>query len=258
MSNQDKGGAADQKAMRAASILAVEFESNRASDLLRSMATATSDGASAKASKEEASILFCQFAASMVSNELERDGGSRDRGVITEGFCKHMDVLRPALAAEGSPLVEVKSEDGKDTVAATVPEDGTTEYVGIHELDTPELIDVFEADSFTDIKKSVQVCRQSGEEDAARELREAKEAYREIEASVRKLVLGQKTAASVTELSESVAYALVDMQEIIEARAAYDADEPALDGGGDAVIAEEADGRTIEEVDAAIAEELAA
>ncbi len=219
MSTKDKGGAADLKAQRAAAITAVEFQTNTASDLLRAMAAATGDANTAKASKEEASILYCQFAADTVRNELEREGGCRDRAVITEGFCKHMDALRSMLAAEGSPLVDVKTEDGKDTRyswkghGANVKSiaKGVTEYVDIEvEADQPELIDVHEAESFTDIKKSVQVCRQADEDDEARELREAKEAYREVEAAIRKLVLGQKEAIDVATLTDDLAVWLND------------------------------------------------
>ena len=208
MSNTEKGGAADLKAQRAAAVLAVDFQTNAAADLLRAMSQANSDSNTAKASKDEASIAFCAFAAEMVRTELDRDQGCQDRAVITEGFCRHLDTLRPMLAAEGSVLVDVKTEDGKDTVyswkghGANVKSiaKGVTEFI---DTDT-EIVEPADAESFTEIKKSVQVARQSGEDDDARELREAKEEYREVEAAIRKMILGQKTARDVRALTEEL------------------------------------------------------
>ena len=235
MAKKEKGGGADLKAQRAAAVLAVDFQTNSATKLLRAMAVAADEGSTAKASKEEASILFCQFAADMVRTELDRDGGANDRAVITEGFCKHLDTLRPMLAAEGSPLVDVKTEDGKDTRyswkghGANVKSiaKGVTEFVDVE--GEVELIDVFNADSFSDIKRSVQVCRQADEDEAARELREAKEAYREVEATIRKMVLGRKTADEVIELTTELVAAIEVLRLIIETAPAVASDDASED-----------------------------
>jgi len=244
--SKDKGGAADLKAQRAAAVLAVDFKANEAADLLRAMSQANTDSNTAKADKEEASIAFCIFAANMVTDELTRENGCRDRGVISDGFCKHMDTLRPMLAAEGSILVDVKIEDGKDTRYSwkghganvkTIAR-GVTEFHGLDNVDTgePMIVDPAQAESFTEIKKSVQVARQSGEDAATRELREAKEAYRETEATIRGLVLGQKTAAQVIELTAELLVAVETLELILETREITDA-EPQ---DGDEVIEESA------------------
>jgi len=235
--SKDKGGAADLKAQRAAAVTAVEFQTNEAADLLRDMATANSDSNTAKQDKDEASVKFCIFAAEMVTNELTREGGCRDRAVVSDGFCKHMDTLRPMLAAEGSILVDVKTEDGKDTRYSwkghganvkTIAR-GVTEFHGLENTEgQPMIVDPSTAESFTEIKKSVQVARQSDEDDATRELREAKEGYRELESIIRGIALGQKTAAEVNAVAEDMQDLLDDWLQLGEDQAQRDEDAEAL------------------------------
>lgn len=194
---------ADLKAQRAAAIEAVEFETLAFHTVLSDLAVAKSDQDGAAASKDELSVTFCQMAADMVQANF--DAGTDCRDTITRGFTKHLDALMPTLAAEGSPLVNVKAEDGKDTRyswkghGANVKSiaKGVTEFYAVDHDGAPAIINVDEAESFTAIKQSVQTARQWGEDDEAKALREAKEAYREIEATIRGEVLGRTTAHEV-------------------------------------------------------------
>ena len=194
---------ADLKAQREAAIEAVEFETLAFHTVLSDLAVAKSDQDGAAASKDELSVTFCQMAADMVQANF--DAGTDCRDTITRGFTKHLDALMPTLAAEGSPLVTVKAEDGKDTRyswkghGANVKSiaKGVTEFYAVEHDDAPAIINVEEAESFTAIKQSVQTARQWGEDDEAKALREAKEAYREIEAIIRGEVLGRTTAHDV-------------------------------------------------------------
>ena len=200
----------DNKAARAAAIEAIDFNAVQARALLNAMTAAKSDGDASATAKDEASIAFCQLAGETVSVNLT--AGVTCRDTITRGFCKHMDALMPSLAAEGSPFVTVTVAEGKDTRyswkghGANVKSiaKGVTEFYGVQHDDEDAIIDVAAAESFTAIKQSVQIARQWGESDADRELREAKELYRNTEAKIRKIVLGMDTAEQILEAIEQL------------------------------------------------------
>lgn len=206
------------KTVQAASDMAIEFDRKTAHTLLNAMASADTDGKSAKDSRDNASLEFCRFAATVVGANK-----SINRETVTEGFCKHLDAMRPMLAGESNPFVDVIEADGKDTryvwkghgnnVKSIAR--GVTEFLGVVHKDSEggeydALIDLNTAESFTDVKKSVEAARRYGESDDAIMLREAKEELR------------AQCALLITEVIKSDDYELINEQALIVAQSLED------------------------------------
>lgn len=206
------------KGTQAASDMAIDFDRKIAHTLLNAMAGADTDGKDAKDARDNASLEFCRFAAATVmANE------SINRDTVTEGFCKHLDAMRPMLADESNPFVEVITADGKDArfvwkghgnnVKSIAR--GVTEFLGVVHKDSegqdyPALIDLDTAESFTDVKKSVEAARRYGESEDAVLLRESKEALRAA------------CAELITEVIKSDDYELINEQALIVAQSLED------------------------------------
>ena len=113
---------------------------------------------------------------------------------------------------------------------------GVTEFYLIDHDDSPAIIDTADAESFTAIKQSVQIARQWGEDDADRDLRLAKEVYRDVEASIRKVVLSRTTARDV----QSDVAMLNEVLEVLELVKPYtgeaDDDADAISNGAEAGV----------------------
>jgi hypothetical protein len=200
--------AGTSKAIADANAEAIDFDRVVAHALFADMSVGDKASKQAKADKDAASLEFCRFAASTYAVNSEND---IPRDTITAGFVKHLDAMRPVLAAEGNVLVEtVESKDGKgDTTfkwrghgnnVKSIAK-GVTEFIGHADYD---LIDLAEAESFTAVKKSVEANRRMNESEEARLLREAKEFLREVTAELVSTVIKSDDAELIFEQAELV------------------------------------------------------
>jgi hypothetical protein len=235
MSNQANAS----KEVQAAAEISIDFDITTAHSLLSDMDSAVSDGNTAKEAKENASVDYCQFALSTYTQNAadtdERSGLPRD--AIVKGFTAEMDAMRPMLAAEGNSfVVATVPEDGKGDTKYSWKGHGNNvksiakgviEFTGIMHTDEdgneyPAIINPMDAESFTEIKKSVEAARAYGEDENKRLLREAKEALRES----CKLLIAECIKSDDHELireeSEVVDQLLVDWVADLEAQAALD------------------------------------
>ena len=241
MSKTTKASAGPTKSQDKANQAAITFDRKIAGKLLRAMASADTDGKSAKDSRDNASLDFCRFAASVV---VANDGINRE--TVTEGFCAHLDNMRPMLATEDNPFVEIITAEGKDpryvwkghgnNVKSIAR--GVTEFLAIIHKDEegqeyPALCNLDEAKSFTEVKKSVEAARRYGEKDDARLLREAKDALRvSCAALITEVIksddfeLIQEQALLVDQNLEDWVTALAEQNKADEAAKAITIDEP--------------------------------
>jgi len=235
MSNQANAS----KEVQAASQLDIAFDLPVAHDLLTAMDSAVSDGNTAKQDKEEASVSFCQFALSTYEQNSadtdERSGIPRDG--IVKGFTAELDAMRPMLAAEGNSfVVATVPEDGKGDTKYSWKGHGNNvksiakgviEFTGVLHTDEdgneyPAIISAMDAESFTEIKKSVEAARAFGEDESKRLLREAKEALRESCKTLIAEVIKSEDHELIREESEVIDQLLVDWLADLEAQDALD------------------------------------
>ena len=238
------------KGVQAANVTDISFDTLAAHGILTTMAEAVGSGEEAKQAKENASLAFCIFAVTtMATNE------GRDRGTITEGFTKGLDAMRQMLAAEGNRFVEIK-DNGKDkeptyswkghgnNVKSIAK--GVTEFFGVDHTDEdgaeiPAMIDPRDAESFTEVKKSVEAARQYGEDEDKRLLREAKDALRESAKLYVSEVIKSTDIGLITDARLELEHLLSDWLADCEAQEALDTEsqkivipETALTGDSEA------------------------
>jgi hypothetical protein len=206
--SKEKVGAA--KVIADAAKLDIEFDITTAHTLITGMAERDATGKCAKTGKDEFSLRFCAFALDTLEVNLET-GIPRD--TIVKGFCAELDAMRPMLAAEGNPYVDMPEvKQGEETryvwkshgnnVKSIAK--GVCEFAGLTHDAQPAIIDVREAESFTAIKKSVEQARRFGEDADKRILREAKDALREACANLISEAIKSDDAELIAELALEV------------------------------------------------------
>jgi len=171
---------------------AIEFNSVRAHEIFVAMASSDTGLKSSKAARDNASLDLCKFAKATV----DANSAISDRATIVRGFVKNLDAMRPMLAAEGSPFVEVKATEketrytwkGHGANVKSIAK-GVAEYAYLDIDNAPAIVDVDSAESFTVVKKSVEAARRSDETDDARALRVAKDALRETLKEIQSFML---------------------------------------------------------------------
>jgi len=93
-------------------IALVGFDQGIVNKLLQTMSAGASNLATAKEDSAKAALLLVQHAEAVRVATLE---AGADCDSIAQGWSRKVKTMLPALAAEKSPLVKVKNEEGKET-----------------------------------------------------------------------------------------------------------------------------------------------